>query len=128
MLPATGVPDETHLAHMGLTDTLFRDADNGRSFPIAWREFLDGCTAPVTIAAWNTSTLELLARTTDAAEPRVSLKSAYRAIYGKGAAGLEEVVAQRGLTAEANPFRGRAGLRLANAVAVVRHLHARTLV
>jgi hypothetical protein len=57
----------------------------------------------------------------------VSIKAAYRSVYGNDAHGLDEVVSQRGLHPLPNALHGRAARRLAGAVAVTRFLHARAL-
>jgi DTW domain-containing protein YfiP len=127
MLPAYGMPDESHLGHMGLTQADFIAADSGGSLAAPWREFLHGCGRDVRLAAWNQRTLELLADTTGHAPraPGVSLKMAYRSVFGVDTHSLEEIVAQRALGPILAGFKGRAARRLSGAVAVARLLHER---
>lgn len=125
MLPASGLPDAQHMQHMGLAPDDFRAAWTGAQFAQRWGEFLAGCEAPPLVAAWNQRTLELLAATTRELGAQLSLKSAYRAVYGKQARGLDEALSQRDLRAEPNPLRGRAARRLGGAVAIARFLNAR---
>ena len=123
--PAAGLPDAEHRGHMGLPLELFSSAISGSEFRDAWREFLGAGPAPARIAAWNSSTLDLLARISPPPAAPLPLKSAYRALFGKGAPGIEAVVLERGLTPEPNTFRGRAAARLGSALAVAHFLHAR---
>ena len=125
MLPASGMPDAQHLQHMGLVPDDFHAALCRAEFAERWAAFVADCAQPPLIAAWNQGTLELLAATTRALPAQLSLKSAYRAVYGKDAQGLDEALAKRGLSAESNRMRGRAARRLGGAVAIARFLHAR---
>jgi hypothetical protein len=86
---------------------------------------LAGCAEPPLLAAWNQRTLDLLTRMTGCASSRLSLKGAYRAVYGRDALSLEEAVEQRALALPALGLMGRAERRLAGCVAVAQHLHAR---
>ncbi|HKP60097.1 MAG TPA: tRNA-uridine aminocarboxypropyltransferase, partial [Polyangiales bacterium] len=129
MLPEYGMPDEQHLGHMGLTEADFVAADGCESLGVHWRAFLQSCGRDVRLAAWNQRTLELLAGATGE-RPRaegVSLKMAYRSVFGVDSHSLDEVVAQRGLGPVLADFKGRAARRLSGAVAVARLLHARAV-
>jgi hypothetical protein len=90
-----------------------------------WQSFLAGCAAPPLMAAWNQRTLDLLTRMTGSAASRLSLKGAYRAVYGRDALSLEEAVEQRALVLPALGLMGRAERRLGGCVAVAQHLNAR---
>jgi DTW domain-containing protein len=127
MRPAYGALDEQHLGHMAMTQADFVAADSGASLAEPWREFLQSCGPGVRLAAWNQRTLELLADTAGHAPraPGVSLKMAYRSVFGSSVHSLEEVVAQHGLGPILTGFRGRAARRLSGAVAVARMLHER---
>jgi DTW domain-containing protein len=127
MLPATGIPDAQHLAHMGLTAADFVAAPTRREFAAAWSAFVESCGFAPIIAAWNQRTLDLLAATTATPLSRVSLKSAYRAVFGPNGQGIEQVVAHHGLEPVPNTLRGRSALRMGGTLAVARFLHARAL-
>lgn len=128
ILPASGVPDPEHLRHMDLWASDFAAATGGASFGREWAQFLAARGARPVLAAWNQRTLDFLERATGTPVPpkaRVVIKSAYRAIFGVDDQNLDAVVARHGLPLDLNGFRGRAGRRLAGAVAVVRLLRAR---
>jgi DTW domain-containing protein YfiP len=127
MLPASGMPDAQHMTHMGLSAAHFQTALSRGEFCEQWAGFLASCGFKPLLAAWNQRTLDLLAATTDTPPSRVSIKAAYRSVYGNDAHGLDEVVIQRGLHPLPNALHGRAARRLAGAVAVTRFLHARAL-
>jgi DTW domain-containing protein YfiP len=126
--PRGGLPELTHLGHMGLTPEHFEGACTNAEFCARWQDFLgrlaDRQVLPLT-AAWNQRTLDMLAVATDTPPSQVSLKAAYRAVHGIHAFSLEDVVQQRGLTLGSPGFLGRASPRLASAVAVAEFLHAR---
>jgi DTW domain-containing protein YfiP len=127
VLPASGMPDEQHMGHMGLREDDFLAAEGGEQLARHWREFLAAFGRDVQLAAWNQRTLQLLEDTTGCA-PRlagVSLKMAYRSVFGIDAHSLDEVVQQRGLGPILAGFKGRAARRLSGAVAVARLLHQR---
>jgi hypothetical protein len=124
VLPPSGAPSGAHLAHMQLTEADLGDAIDLSTFRHDWAEFLGNCGRYPLVAAWNQSTLDLLLAEAGGAPSRVSLKSAYRNAHGGGTGSLEEVMAREGLSHEPPRFRGRAGVRLACAVAVARHLNA----
>jgi DTW domain-containing protein YfiP len=124
--PAVGLPDDCLLDHMGLTSSDLEQAVSPAEFRARWSAFLHDCgagAAPL-MAAWNQRTLDLLALATDTPLSRIALKGAYRAVHGKHAHSLSQIVAQRGLPLEPNQLRGRSAERLASAVAVTRFLHA----
>jgi hypothetical protein len=91
-----------------------------------WLRFLGEVDAEPLLAAWNQGTLDLLAAAVGSEQPsQLSLKSAYRAVYGADARDLAAAMAKLELLPESVPFRGRAALRLGSAVAIARHLNAR---
>lgn len=124
-LPESGPPDAEHLHHMGLVRTDFDAAHGCESFRGAWAEFLASCGPSPVLAAWNQRTLDLLARITGTRPQEAVLKGAYRAVHGTDARNLEDVIERRGIEPPRYGFKGRAGVRLGNAVAVARLLHAR---
>ena len=125
MVPATGMPDAQLLGHMGLTADDLSNASDRAAFAERWREFLED--RDVLLGAWNERTLELLAQTTGvrSAQRPLSLKMAYRSVFGVDAHSLEDITAQRGLTLALPGFLGRAARRLSGAVAVASLLHER---
>jgi hypothetical protein len=126
--PQAGLPPTEHLRHMGLTVEDFAAGCSDAALLERWQSFLGRCAEPPLMAAWNQRTLDLLALVTGRATSRLSLKGAYRAVYGCDAFSLEQVVAQRGLQAPALGLLGRAERRLAGCVAVARHLNERARV
>ena len=126
--PARGPLKPALLRHMGLADVDFDSALDQAQLAQELRDFLvyECGHAPV-IAAWNQSSLDLLAVALDQKPSRLSLKSAYRSVYGADVKELHEAVQARGLVAVDYAFRGRAGNRIANALAIGRHLHERAL-
>jgi DTW domain-containing protein len=125
--PEAGLPDDCLLDHMGLAVSDFADAVSPAEFRTRWAEFLRGCAALPLLAAWNQRTLDLLGLATDTAASQIALKSAYRAVHGKGEQSLSQIVARRGLTLAPNRLRGRSSERLAGALAITRFLHAGAL-
>jgi DTW domain-containing protein len=121
-----GLPPPVHLGHMGLTEQDFAGACDAAAVRERWQRFLGAHPEPPLMAAWNQRTLEILERMTGRTYPQVVLKAAYRAVYGRDAFSLEEVVAQRGLALPALGLLGRAEHRLGGCVAVAQHLHALT--
>jgi DTW domain-containing protein YfiP len=107
MLPASGVPDAQHMAHMGLSAEHFAAALTRQQFREHWAAFLANCGFLPLLAAWNQRTLDLLAVTTESTPSHVSLKAAYRSVYGNDAHGLDEVVLHRRLQPEPNAWLGR---------------------
>ncbi|HEX7480676.1 MAG TPA: tRNA-uridine aminocarboxypropyltransferase [Polyangiales bacterium] len=126
LVPASGLPNALLLGHMQLAAG---DFERPCDLPTLGRElqaFLAQCGPEPLLAAWNQSTLELVQPLLAAPSVGLSLKSAYRAVYGADASGLDAVIAKLGLSPVLGGFRGRAAVRLASAVVVARHLHART--
>lgn len=121
--PSFGLPSKTHLDHMGLGGADFEGAVSVDSFEREWSEFLERCGPRPLVAAWNQTTLDVLAAATGGAPSRVSLKSAYRSARGGGSGSLDDVVLRENVRATAFPFRGRAAVRLARAVAIARDLN-----
>jgi hypothetical protein len=111
---------------MGLTHRDFDAACDHEQLCERWQAFLERCVEPPLMAAWNQRTLDLLAQVTGRDTSRLSLKGAYRAVYGCDAFSLEEAVVKRGLTPPVLGLRGRAERRLGGCIAVAQHLHART--
>jgi hypothetical protein len=79
------------------------------------------------LAAWNQSSLDLLGKALGLPPSKLSLKSAYRSVYGADVKELHEAIEARGLRAAPNAFQGRASQRIAHALAIARHLHERAL-
>lgn len=125
ILPERGLPDAQHLEHMGLAPQDFAGAVGRDEFVRAFGEFAAGAAPLPLMAAWNQRTLELIARQSGQAPAELALKSAYRAIYGRAARDLNDVVAQHEMPLTETFMRGRASRRLAGAVAVARFLNAR---
>jgi hypothetical protein len=124
-----GPPSEKHLGHMQLTRGHFDGAIPLEAFRMEWNAFLSEQGDPI-VAAWNQSTLDLLAGAAGAmAQPasNASLKSAYRNVFGASTGCVEDVVASSELAVGPSRFAGRAGRRVAYAIAVARHLNARAL-
>jgi DTW domain-containing protein YfiP len=122
-IPSFGPPSAVHLAHMSLSAGDFDGAIDPSQFRRDVAEFLSRQDDPL-LAAWNQSSLDLLAKELRASASRVSLKSAYRNLRGGGSGSLDEVVASEGLNPDPLAFRGRAAIRAARAVAIARHLNA----
>jgi tRNA-uridine aminocarboxypropyltransferase len=111
------------LRHMGLTLQELEGGVDREQLTRDWRGFLAQTGAEV-LAAWNASSLELMP--TQAPEGSgYLLKAAYCNVSGHRASGsLDEVVAREGLSGAPVPVRGRAALRLGQAVAMLAHLRA----
>jgi hypothetical protein len=123
-VPDFGLPSATHLEHMQLVPRDFDDAVSTEQFRRDFMTFIEQQPG-ARLAAWNQTSLDLLAGELGCAPSNVSLKSAYRNVHGGGCGSLDEVIAKEGLAPEPFGFRGRAGLRAARAVAIARHLNAR---
>lgn len=121
--PSFGLPSRTHLDHMQLDESDFEAAVSAGAFARDWAEFLRSCGPSPLVAAWNQTTLDVLARTTGGFPSRVSLKSAYRSAKGGGSGSLDDVVEREKITARPMAVRGRAALRLARAVAIAESLN-----
>ena len=122
LVPSFGLPSTAHLAHMSLTAQDFDVAVDRERFRRDVAEFLARQERPL-LAAWNQSTLDLLAEESIASASRVSLKSAYRNLRGGGSGSLDEVVERERLDPAPLRFHGRAALRCARAVAIAHRLN-----
>ncbi len=123
--PTFGMPDAQLLAYMQLDADDFAKAGDVEAFRQEWQSFLHATGSSPVLAAWNQSTLDMLAKATSSAPSQLSLKGAYRSVYGATAKNLDEALATLGLVAAPNDFHGRAAQRLAGALAIARHLHER---
>lgn len=129
--PSFGLPTSGHLCHMELTEADFDGAVDPGCFTEEWRQFLDREPGVPVVSAWNQTTLDVLASVIGGRASRVSLKSAYRNRRGGGCGSLDDVITDERLVAAAVPlpspvpFRGRAALRVARAIAVAQLLNAR---
>jgi DTW domain-containing protein YfiP len=121
--PSFGLPSKTHLDHMGLGDADFENAVSVESFERDWSHFLETCGPRPLVAAWNQTTLDVLASATRGMPSRVSLKGAYRSARGGGSGSLDDVALRERVRAPKFTFRGRAAVRLARAVAIARDLN-----
>ncbi len=90
-----GPPTAAHLAHMQLPAEAFEHAVLPESFRKDWKRFLEALPQPPLLAAWNQSTLDLLAVETESKLSWVSLKSAYRNTHGAGTGSLDEISVER---------------------------------
>jgi DTW domain-containing protein YfiP len=125
VLPATGeLPSAAMLAYMQLTAEDFTEAVELPAFCAQWDAFLRAASSEPIAAAWNQSTLELLARAEASLPAQLVLKSAYRGRCGRAHARLEDVLAAEGLQLAPNALRGRAARTIAGAAAVAQHLYA----
>lgn len=109
-------PNERHLAHMGLTVGDLASGTDAQRLRQEWNEFL-GDDAVVT--AWNQSTLDLVAAQTKAVHHPVLLKAAWCNLRRGTSGTLEAVLQREGLEARDLRVRGRAGLRLGQALALL---------
>jgi DTW domain-containing protein YfiP len=126
--PSAGMPKPALLRHMRLTERDFDDAADQQQLAREIAAFLSQrCGQSPLLAAWNQSSLDLIAAALGQKPSRLSLKSAYRSVYGADSKELHEAVEARGLNVQANAFRGRASSRIANALAIGQHLHERAL-
>jgi DTW domain-containing protein YfiP len=123
LLPDGGLPNALVLSHMRLSPDDFSAALDTAAFRARWAAFLALQARPI-VAAWNQSTLDLLAAAGAALPATLVLKSAYRGRCGARHASLDDVVAAEGLAPAPRALRGRAAQRIAAAVAVARYLHA----
>jgi len=126
VLPPSGLPTEAHLSHMQLSESDFDTAVDLATFCTDWKDYLSDAKGPL-VTAWNQSTLDLLGAAMGSRASRSSLKSAYRNVFGGSSGCLEDVVERAGLAVGPSRFKGRAGSRVARAIAVARHLNARAL-
>jgi hypothetical protein len=119
-----GLPPREHLVHMRLMESDFSRAVDTQTFRRDWLEFLDGCGERRIVAAWNQSTLDLLASTVASTSftSRIALKGAYRSFRGAGSGNLDDVVTREKISTAARHFGGRAAVRMANLLAIVRRI------
>jgi hypothetical protein len=123
--PSFGSPSTVHLAHMNLSAEAFEHAVDRRTFERDWSRFLEGAPGAPLVAAWNQTGLDVLSTAVGGDASRVSIKSAYRNGRGGGCGSLDDVCRDEQLFPDPYPFRGRAALRVARAIAVARLLNAR---
>jgi DTW domain-containing protein len=120
LAPSSGVWNERHLAHLGLTkkerERLSPEPDFA-GFIERWRQF----TRPEDVfAAWNQSALRWLDPPTEKRQ-HVLLKAAYGRLERCGGA-LEDIAAAEGFEALPLDFAGRARQRLGNALGLLHFL------
>jgi DTW domain-containing protein len=125
--PTQGAPTPESLCYMRLAPSDFDAGIPAATLRQELQAFLSRC-GKTQLAAWNQSTLDLVARALGAPASKISLKSAYRGLHGCGEHGLDEVMVKEGLDPAPLPLRGRAAIRLARAAAVARHLGERASV
>ena len=116
--PRGGPPTDEHLLHLGIP---LADLDAGVDILAAKERFAEFC-GPAPIAAWTETTLTWGATILPRPFQKVLLKHNYCNIRQRSSGYLEDVVSREGLTPVSIPCRGRAGSRLANALAVARWL------
>jgi DTW domain-containing protein YfiP len=117
--PAQAWPSDDRLSHMGFTR-----ADLERASPLAevrarFEQFA-GTDSPV--CAWTKTTLDWASGMLDASRPRAVLKIDYSNLRSRRASYCESMMEREGLPESAVAARGRAGLRLGNAVVVAQWL------
>jgi hypothetical protein len=122
LVPPFGLPSAVHLGHMRLQPEDFHAAVDTEQFRHDVEEFLAPEPGAI-VAAWNQASLDLLASVLGRTPSLLSLKSAYRSVRGVGSGSLDEVTQREGLDPTPFDFRGRAGVRIARAVAIARHLN-----
>ena len=118
------LPSAAMLAYMQLDAGDFAQAVELPAFRAQWDALLRAASPEPIVAAWNQSTLELLARAQASVPAQLVLKSAYRGRCGRDHARLEDVLAAEGLQPAPNALRGRAARTIAGAAVVAEHLHA----
>jgi len=111
---------ESHLGHMRLPREELEDAPTRESFQQRWTAFTR---ADDILASWNPGAFHLLDDVTPWGGDRVLLKSAYFNL-GRQRGSLEHILANESAQVLGNSLRGRAGQRLAHAVAIADFLHA----
>lgn len=112
-------PNPNHLAHMEITAKDLATGVTDDELRRDWNAFVGP--SPV-VAAWNQSTLNLVATRTDQALHPVLLKAAYCNLRRTTSGTLTAVLEREGMQPEATPFRGRAARRLGQALSVLRLL------
>jgi hypothetical protein len=125
VLPATReLPSAAMLAYMQLGADDFAQAVELPELCAQWDAFVRAASPEPIVAAWNQSSLELLASAGAGVPAPLVLKSAYRGRCGRDHARLEDVIAAEGLHLAPNALRGRGATTIASAAAVAQHLHA----
>lgn len=117
--PGSPLTDQ-FLGHLELTERDFSDALSHESFRAAWTDFLHPTD---TLVVYHPSTVRLLSHVRGSTRMCLVLKSV-RLNPGRANGTLEERLASEGLVSGLAEHPGRAGRRLANAIALVRHLNA----
>lgn len=113
-------PPDNLLRHMGLTRAQLLAGRELADVRAAFGAFVAG--APV--CAWMTPSLDHVAGLLPEAAPRVALRASYCNLRGDRSPSLEAVLTAEGLSAGPALAAGRAGAKLACAVAVARWLRA----
>lgn len=121
VLPPFGVPGERHLAHMELSAEQILRGGTLPDLLGSWGTFVSKGDSPI-VAAWNQSTLDLLAATLGTEPSRAALKGAYRSSHGRHDGSLEEVAERQGWSREPLPVHGRAARRLGLTLSAARAL------
>lgn len=119
--PVQAGPSVHHLAHMQLSEA---DVSGGEWFAAARARFHAFAGERPVIATWTPTTYGWGANLLPDHAQHVSLKTAWCNLHNRAAGFLEELVPAMGLPVPALPCRGRARLRLANAVALAHWLRA----
>lgn len=119
IIKPTAPPTDEHLFHLGITH---EDLAGGCSPDEARRAFLEFLPDGAPLAAWTDTTFRWGSHMLPDAFDRVLLKHNYCNVRQRSSGYLEDVMQREGLSAAEPPFRGRAGARLRNALAVTRWL------
>ncbi|HMI90031.1 MAG TPA: tRNA-uridine aminocarboxypropyltransferase [Polyangiales bacterium] len=118
------LPSASLLDYMQLAPGDFAQAVELPAFLRQWDAFLSAAAPEPIVAAWNQSSLDLLAGARASVPAKLVLKSAYRGRCGRDHARLEDVLVAEGLQPAPNSLRGRAARTIAGAAAVADHLYA----
>ena len=117
--PEAPLPDSL-LSHLELTERDFANALSGEEFRTAWARFLHPAD---TLVVYHQSTVRLLSHVRADIAKCLVLKSV-SLNSGRASGTLDERLASAGLVSGPAEHPGRAGKRLAKAIALVRHLNA----
>jgi len=109
-------PNPNHLHHMELTAQELEEGVTDEQLRRDWNRFLG---SEPCVAAWNQSTLDLVAALTDTAVHPVLLKAAYCNFRRASCGSLASVLQREGLQPVATPLGGRAARRIGQALAVL---------
>jgi hypothetical protein len=120
--PGGAAPSARHLEHMGLTP---EDLAGGLPLDEARARFAAFASRGAAVCAWTANTFAWAAPLLAFGAPRVVLKVAYCNLRNRAANELERVLDREGIAAMPLPCRGRAAVRLGNALAVARWLRTR---